>query len=614
MKYFYEKISLKEYCEKENINYKTLLTNIIRLRKKEQYKKLSNEELIKEAIAKIGKTKYMYEGITLKEYCKKNNLSYNNLIRNIRKLRKQYKSHSETELIKMILNKDNNANQKLSLKKYCAENNLSYSVIANRIERLKKNEKYKDYSNEKLLNEALNYQKRSKYMIDNSTLFEYCKKNNLSYTTVKSRMEILKNKPKYKNYSMEDIIKVSVKGTLWNKYFYNGISIEKYCEDNNILKATLTRRIYRFRKLYPEYSSDEIVKLAVEYKPECKYYYDKKLMDYCNEINFNYSYVIHRLNKLKKRKEYQGYTNEELVDKIIDTYNENRQKEKIFNILDNGINNEDELKEVCKYFKVSMYNVKKIALKDKDMSKSFNFIYYFGDEKDEDGNITISNKRIVEVKKLVNKVKSADNSAINEFTLLELVGLYKAKLFDTRELILKKRNRYIYGDIFKICKRFSVKANFNNEEDFANEMRLFYLTNIEKINSNVEEKIGSFLTKTTRGNFMNYLKYYISNNQEKLILNTTFREDDNEDLIDTFESKETGFERLFEDDNFDYLLKKLTIFEKNFILLRFKKNYSYDELAKYCDVSKEKIIKKEKSILEKLRRDETICKMVKKNY
>ena len=70
-----------------------------------------------------------------------------------------------------------------------------------------------------------------------------------------------------------------------SKYFYNGIPLSKYCKDNDINISTIRSRIWKKKqsKKYENYTEQEIVDMVIEaYGSAIKYMYKGiSLRQYC---------------------------------------------------------------------------------------------------------------------------------------------------------------------------------------------------------------------------------------------------------------------------------------------------------------------------------------------
>ena len=76
VKYIYEGIPLREYCREHDISFSMVQSRMFRY--KQKHPELSDNELVTYAMEEFKNRnyKYYYQGITLIDYCKKNNRSY----------------------------------------------------------------------------------------------------------------------------------------------------------------------------------------------------------------------------------------------------------------------------------------------------------------------------------------------------------------------------------------------------------------------------------------------------------------------------------------------------------------------------------------------------------
>ena len=81
-----------------------------------------------------------------------------------------------------------------------------------------------------------------------------------------------------------------------SKYFYNGIPLSKYCKDNNINISTIRARIWKKKqsKKYKNYTEQEIVDMVIEaYGSAIKYMYKGiALRQYCLDNNIKSNEII----------------------------------------------------------------------------------------------------------------------------------------------------------------------------------------------------------------------------------------------------------------------------------------------------------------------------------
>lgn len=526
-KYFYNNIPLKQYCQENNINYRTIITKIAFLRKKDEYRDYTNDEIVKiiiETMTLKTKNKYYYQGILLKQYCELNNLSYQRIILKINSLKKQeeYANQSIEEIIKIAielkpLKKRNIYYYKgIALVQYCNDKKIDYSTIVKKINKLKRLEQFKDYSDEEIVKLVFEGYTSSKYNYKGMTLRQYCIKNNLNYNGIVKKINVLKKIEKYKKYTNNELVKLVIETNLYenrNEYYYNGISLKQYCEENNLNYNYIKNKINKLKKNenYREYSNEELVKLeiiSVSKKKRVKHYYKGvPLKQYCMENNIYYQTILQRINKLKMYEQFKDYSEDEIITLAIENCMPNKK------------------------YKNSIYLYKGIPLNKYCLDNNLNYR-------------TIV-ERIYQLK---------NDERYTNYSNDQLVKL----AIETQEW--KNRNRtvnytYLYKGIplIKYCEQHDIKYTtimqrihkMENEERYVN-------YNNDQL---VETAIIEYKKYHNINEFMNFLKY--SNLTEK---------------------------------------------EIKFIYLIFKKNKNYEELANIFNTDVESIKRKEKEIIIKLKR------------
>ena len=285
MRYNINGLSLKDFCNINKIDYKTILNRINRIKKKLINVKINdvikislNNDLYHKYFS--DNNKYYYKGTKLTDYCKENNLNYNVITNRIRKLKKQYPQLIEERIIIIAL-----------------DNNLYNEV--------------KDKSNE------------LKYSYKNDTLYGFCKKNNLEYKKILSRVRSLISI--FIDYSIEEIIEVAIDDNVYKSlirdieiqnsnynYYYQGYPLNNYCKINYINPSTIYNRITKLKEKYPYYSDDKLVKIALDEKNffsifdkknsnKFSYYKGITLRRYCKLNNVNYSTLFNTILKLNEQ-------------------------------------------------------------------------------------------------------------------------------------------------------------------------------------------------------------------------------------------------------------------------------------------------------------------------
>lgn len=112
------------------------------------------------------KSKYFYNGMSLVEYCKNNGIKYNHVTKYISVELKKDSSRTPEELIEEYLTKSHRKNNRylingMSLNRYCEFMNISYDSVSQAISRAKRDPRYKDMDEDERTNMILD-----KYLVD----------------------------------------------------------------------------------------------------------------------------------------------------------------------------------------------------------------------------------------------------------------------------------------------------------------------------------------------------------------------------------------------------------------------------------------------------------------
>ena len=191
------------------------------------------------------------------------------------------------------------------LTEYCRKNDIGYTLVVNRVNMLKN--KYPNKTIEELIDMSINYEPY-KYNYNGTTLKKYCINNGINYDKVIKNMKKIKNNNP--DIQTEKLIKLALDYKPV-KYMYNGISLKQYCDSNDICYSKIKNIIYYLEKQYPKMAIDEIVKIAMKDERKCKYYYNgKTLRSYCDN-QAQYISVYRKVNKLINK--YKNISVEELI-------------------------------------------------------------------------------------------------------------------------------------------------------------------------------------------------------------------------------------------------------------------------------------------------------------
>jgi len=132
---FYRGMPLKEYCNDNDIDFNKLKAYIIQERKNKP--ELTDNNIIDNYIEKNkhhGNFKHFYMGTTLKEYCEKNDIHYPTIIRTINRIKEKTISikYNDNEIINKVL--ENYLKNETVLKNKCELYKVDYNNINELIE------------------------------------------------------------------------------------------------------------------------------------------------------------------------------------------------------------------------------------------------------------------------------------------------------------------------------------------------------------------------------------------------------------------------------------------------------------------------------------------------
>lgn len=135
-KYFYEGIPLSKYCKDHDIKLSTITARIWKKKQNKKYENYTDQEIVNLVMkTRGGTTKYMYQGISLRQYCLENELNPKTIESRIHKLKNENKNLKNDDLVKLALEEFDNKNFKffykgIPLKQYCEEHpEINYNTI-----------------------------------------------------------------------------------------------------------------------------------------------------------------------------------------------------------------------------------------------------------------------------------------------------------------------------------------------------------------------------------------------------------------------------------------------------------------------------------------------------
>ena len=631
-RFFYKGMTLKEFCKKNpEINYNTIrkYINI----EKEKNKELSDEELIEKYLEKEHKGiyKYYYLGIPLKQYCEENNLNYKNIITYISKHRNDdcFKNLSDDELVEAIMNQYQPFEPKykykgLSLREYCSKNNLSYYSVISFVKRKLKKDSTK--SIDELIDEGINTINRYGiiYYYKGIPLKDYAEQNNLNAKSI--RMAILRKRIE-SDKPLQEIIDECVESyqKFTIKYYYEGIPLYTYCKNIGLNYNTVIQKYLYEYKNRSDISIDDAIKEIVDYYIEnppvrTKYYFnDQSLSKFCDSNNYPYLAIWNRIKTLESK--YDEIDNEKIISDAIKKYEDKLQINKINKIFDKIKNDKiqdiNEIRKICNVLKIDFENVNELIEMNFSYNQAINMIWYFSDKKTSDGNKIITDNKIKEIFDLINEIKNKKDN-IEQYKLYDLIGIYKSKLYDSRYEIILREKKYIYKMIYSLCDSYEINVNKNNLKDFESEIKYYLLKVIDRINLNTEGQIIKYIDLSVKGYFRMYLKKNKKQDNTMSLDDAKYKSDKGtkkeKSRIEYIPDQQNQYDSIEESSFSSKMMEVLSTLPKedlSFIMLKFQENYSDEELSDYFNLPLDEIKEKEVRILSLLKDNENI-KLLKK--
>lgn len=632
-RFFYEGIPLKEYCELHpEINYNTIRTYINR--EQEKNPSLTDEELIKQYIDKEHKGiyKYYYLGIPLKQYCEENNLNYRNIISYMCRYKNtdKYKGLTDDEFVAAIIDVYQPFEPKyvyngMTLSEYCKKNDLSYYSVVSFVKR--KLTKNPEKSIDELIDEGIKTIKRHGiiYYYKGIPLIEYAKENNLNASSI--RCSIIRKKSK-ENRQLQEIIDECVetyqKFTI--KYYYNDEPLISFCSKIGLNYNTVIQVYLDKYSRDQNITIDEAIKLIVDYyieKPpiRTKYYFNNQsLSKFCDEKEYSYLAIWRRIKRLKDSN--NQYSTEEIIEQSISMYEAKLKIQKLNECFKNlktakYITSED-LLNLCGFLKIDYENLQDLFNMNFTINQSINMIWYFSDITNDNGYKIISDKKIEELFSLTERIKQADEKSVSKFELYDLIGIYKSELYDSRSEILLRQERYIYKTIYTLCREYDIPVTKANIEDFKSEIKMYLIMLIDKTSVNIYGQIIKYMDLTVKGYFRTYLKKYRQETKPISLNSKKYSSDKGNkngkvliDYIADTKSRTPEFDEMSFGTEMMKCLSKLSDTDMTFIILRFQENYQDNELAEYFHMSIEEVKEKELSILTSLKNNDDIKRLKK---
>ena len=626
-RFFYKGVPLKEYCESHpEINYNTIRTYINR--EKEKNPELSAEKLIEQYLDKEHKGiyKYYYLGIPLKQYCDENNLSYRNLIIYMSRYRKtdNFKGLSDDEFVEAIMDQYQPFEPKylykgLTLREYCIQNDLQYYSVVSFVKR--RLAKGSTKSVDDLIDEGIKTINRYGiiYYYKGIPLKDYAEQNDLNASSIRCailRKQLRSNKPLQEiiNECVESYQKFSI------KYYYNGIPLLTYCNNIGLNYNTIIQRyLYKYADK-TDIDIDETIKQIVDYYIEhpplkTKYYFNgQSLTKFCDVNGYPYLAIWRRIKTLESKDDLLN--NDQIIASAIKKYEDRLEINKISEIFDklksNKKNDINEIKNICTFLKIDFENVNDLVSMDFSYNQAINMIWYFSDKKTSNDYKMITDKKIKDIFTLIDNLKNSKKD-IEQFKLYDLIGIYKSELYDSRNEILLRQKKYIYKTLHSLCNGYEIKVNNSNYEDFESEIKYYLLMVINRTNLNIYGQMIKYMDLTVKGYFRTYLKKYRKQNNSLSLDDAKYSSDKGtrkeksriDYISDPNNPYETAENTPFSSDMMK-VLSSLSPEDLSLIMLKYQENYSDEDLSNHFNLTLDEVKQKEIEILSLLKNDDGV--------
>lgn len=615
-KYIIDGMTLKEYCEKKGLNPNTQRNRVRQYIT--EHPELSQEEAIKLAMSKCGTcyAKFIYKGTSLSEYCKKNGINYHTMVSRVEDIIKKNPKIANDEATRIAIEECNDNGviyyyNNMPLVDYCRLHpEHLYSSVLTYIKRQK--EKYPKKSNQEIVNSYFekDHKAHAKYYVENDTLKSYCEKNDINYENVISYMcKIRKANPKL---SGEAILKKAIekvessadKKTL----MYQGIYLTEYCRQHDLLFTSIYTKIYNLidrENLSLEDATEKATKTFNKFG--IKYYVgDMPLIEYCSYYGYNYSLLKSRISR-NISEDSDKYS---AIEEAIEFYDRKKFIKNInnyFNMLDGNIT-EENLYKILITLNIDFENFNSLLSRGYDNKTAISLIWYFNDS-DFGRRLSISNKKLQEILELSKRLFKIpiDYESVVKYDVFDLLGIYKAGLYDTRYLIILHFKYYIVKNINSISNYYNLNLTKEENEDITNEINIRMLNAIEKFNSSSRIGFIAYMNKVIKGIIFKHILEIFANST--ISFNKPIGE--NMTLENTLSSP-INLESEYSDELLE-VINELEESEKRFIYYKYNEGYSNLEISDMLDLNETELCLLEEKILNKIRNNKKISKRLKRN-
>lgn len=328
-KYFYHGIPLSKYCKDNNINISTIRARIWKKKQSKKYENYTEQEIVNMVIeAYRSAIKYMYKGMSLRQYCLANGINIGTINSRINNLKKKNKDLSNDELVILAMEEFDNQNFRffyhgVPLKEYCESHpEINYNTIRTYVNREK--EKNLELSDEELIQQYLEkeYKGIYRYYYLGIPLKQYCDENNLSYRNIIAYMNRYRNTDNFKGVSDDEFVEVIMDKyqPFEPKYLYQGLPLRVYCTRNDLsyysVVSFVKRKLAKGSTKPIDDLIDEGIKTINRYGI-IYYYKGIPLKDYAKQNDLNASSIRCAILRKQLRSEKPL---QEIIDECVESY------------------------------------------------------------------------------------------------------------------------------------------------------------------------------------------------------------------------------------------------------------------------------------------------------
>ncbi len=457
--------------------------------------------------------------------------------------------------------------------------------------------KHPNYTKEELENYLKSVESRRRIFIGKQSLRDFCKEHECDYQMLYLRLKN-ENDPDRINQIAYDFIKENPIGKGSN-YCIEGTSLRKYCEEHDYVYSTVKTYIQNIRKEEPEMTKDEAAQVAISYykenhiSKERYFFHGERLTDYCKRKNYKYKNIMGYL----ARYVVDSYHITDLeMAKAVEKYHIKVRKDMFLSL--NEKENLEDCTEILDVLKISLDSVKLVMRFEISFKQAILFVWYFGVE--ENGSIVINTEKIKAVYQNLDHLESLE---VNE-----LIGYYKTGLYDTRTMIYQRMFLPTRKIIADLCKYHNIWDK-HRIEDLEAQTDQFLLDMIEKTTSRYLGQIISYMNAYIKGCLKKYVLGELQE-QNSSLNEPAFRDDKKQERIDRISSGNSIDTEYMSEDLYK-ILNSLTQTERRFILLKYQKQYTYEEISKIFGCSQSEIESIDEKILNQLSKREDVKLLIK---